>query len=289
MGKKVFSLCMALALCLGLLPVTALAVEGAPNSLYVGDQQVIKGDNPTFWTTDESTGELTEYKGNDDNWNVKYDPNTATLTLNGATINGALDATSPPYGSGIYALCSNKQPVALTIELIGTNTITGNYGIYVDAQQGGIVGTDASLLVQNRSDYGILEVSGSSHGIYVKSGTGNASLTIKDASVVASCRSSYGGGYDGVCVHSGSDATSSPKLSLAVDGGSLTTIASEGNDGIQFYVGAHGVTSETTSLSVTNNAIVDARNGGISASGVSVNPNVNIGSTDSTGGIVWNG
>ena len=289
MRKKIVSLCMALALCLGLLPVTALAVEGAPNSLYVGDQQVIKGDNPTFWTTDESTGGLTEYEGNDDNWNVKYDPNTATLTLNGATINGALDATSPPYGSGIYALCSSKQPVALTIELIGKNTITGNYGIYVDAQQGGIVGTDASLLIQNSSDYGILKVSGSSHGIYVKSGTGNASLTIKDASVVASCRSSYGGGYDGVCVHSGSDATSSPKLSLAVDGGSLTTIASEGNDGIQFYVGAHGVTSETTSLSVTNNAIVDARNGGISARGVSSNPNVDIGSTDSTGGIVFDG
>ncbi len=289
MRKKIVSLCMALALCLGLLPVTALAVEGAPNRLYVGDQQVIKGDNPTFWTTDKSTGGLTKCEGNDDNWNVKYDPSTVTLSLQNAKISGDNATTSPPYGSGIYALCNSNQPVALTIELIGTNTITGNYGIFVDAQQGVIVGTDASLLIQNSSDYGILEVSGSSHGIYVKSGTGNASLTIKDASVVASCRSSYGGGYAGVCVHSGSDATSSPKLSLAVDGGSLTTIASEGNDGIQFYVGAHGVTSETTSLSVTNNAIVDARNGGISASGVSVNPNVNIGSTDSTGGIVWNG
>ena len=34
MGKKVFSLCMALALCLGLLPVTSLAV-GEPATLYV--------------------------------------------------------------------------------------------------------------------------------------------------------------------------------------------------------------------------------------------------------------
>ena len=262
--KRLLSACLALALCLGLLPVTALAVEGAPNSLYVGDQQVIKGDNPTFWTTDESTGGLTEYKGNDDNWNVKYDPNTATLTLNGATINGALDATSPPYGSGIYALCSSKQPVALTIELIGTNTITGDYGIYVDAQQGGTVGTNASLLIRNSSDNGILEVSGSSHGIYVKSGTGNASLTIKDASVVASSSSSYDD-YADVCVHSGIDATSSPKLSLAVDGGSLTTSASEGNDGIQFYVGSPQASNATTSLTVSDNAIVDARNGGISA------------------------
>ena len=287
MRKKIVSLCMALALCLSLLPVTALAAGNAPNSLYVGDQQVISDNNITYWTTDASG---TLIKSNETGtWNVKYDPNSNTLTLNGATINGAHDATLPPYGSGIYALCSSKQPVALTIELIGTNTITGNYGIYVDAQQGGIVGTDASLLIQNSIDYGILKVSGSSHGIYVKSGTGDASLTINNASVVASCRSSYGGGYDGVCVHSGSDATSSPKLSLTVDGGSLTTSASKGNDGIQFYVGAHGVTSETTSLSVTNNAIVDARNGGISASGVSVNPNVTIGSTGSTGGIVFDG
>lgn len=266
MGKKILRLCMALALCLGLLPVTALAVD-APATLYVGNNQVIVAETVTYWSTNDS-GELTRVENatdNSDNWNVKYDPNTATLTLNGATINGALDATSPPYGSGIYALCSSKQPVALTIELIGTNTITGNYGIYVDAQQGVTVGTNASLLIQNSSGNGILEVSGSSYGIYVKSGIGDASLTIKDASVVASCRSSYGGGYAGVCVHSGSDATSSPKLSLAVDGGSLTTSASEGNDGIQFYVGSSEATG-ATSLTVSDNAIVDARNGGISAS-----------------------
>ena len=61
--KKIFTLLILLLL----LPVTALAVEGAPNSLYVGDQQVINGNNTTFWTTDKSTGGLTEYEGNDDN------------------------------------------------------------------------------------------------------------------------------------------------------------------------------------------------------------------------------
>ena len=163
MGKKLFSLCMALALCLGLLPVTALAAEGAPNTLYVGNQNVKRGEDTTYWSTNDSGG-LTRVENatdNSDNWNVKYDPNTATLTLNGATINGAHDATSLPYGSGIYALCSSNQSVALTIELIGTNTITGHYGIYVDAQQGETVGTNASLLIQNSSDNGILEVSGS--------------------------------------------------------------------------------------------------------------------------------
>ena len=286
MKKRMLSLLCVLALCLGLLPVTALAAgEDAPESLFVGGQ--VFRDNTSYWTTNSETGKLTEYKDGGDAWNVQYDPETATLTLNGATIDGGEYSTTY-YGAGIYARCKSGQPVSLTIKLIGTNTIKGSYGIYVEAQQGEVVGTNASLLIQNSGDDGSLEVSGSSYGIYVKSGTGNASLTIKDASVVASSSSTLDG-YAGVCVQSSSDATSSPQLSLAVNGGSLTTSASEGNDGIQFYVGAYGATSATTSLSVTNNAIVDARTGGISASGVSVNPNVNIGSTGSSGGIVWNG
>ncbi len=250
-----------------LLPVTALAAEGAPNSLYVGDQQVINGNKTTFWTTDKSTGGLKEYEGNDDNWNVKYDPSTATLTLKDAKISGSFHQYNNPFTAGIYAKGSSNQPVALTIELIGTNTITGNYGIYVDAQQGETVGTNASLLIQNSGDDGSLEVSGSSYGIWVKSGTDNASLTINDASVVAKTTQTNSG-YAGVCVQSGSDATSSPQLSLKVNGGSLTASASKGNDGIQFYVGSSSdTTNATTSLTVSDNAIVRA-NGGIKASRV---------------------
>lgn len=293
--SRVLAVLFSLMLCLGLLPATALAAgEDAPGKLYVGDQQVIVAETVTYWTTDDSGG-LTRVNGSTDNpddWNVRYDPNSATLTLNGATISGSYDQYNNPFTAGIYAKGSSNQSVALTIELIGTNTITGNYGIYVDAQQGEtVVGTDALLLIRNSSnssDSSRLEVSGSSHGIYVKSGTGNASLTIKDASVVASSSSSFDG-YAGVCVQSSSNATSSPTLSFAVDGGSLTASASEGNDGIQFYVGAYEATSATTSLTVTDNAIVDARTGGISASGVNIAPIVNIGSTGSAGGIVFDG
>ena len=261
--KKIFTLLILLLL----LPVTALAAEGAPNSLYVGDQQVINGNKTTFWTTDKSTGGLKEYEGNDDNWNVKYDPSTATLTLKDAKISGSFHQYNNPFTAGIYAKGSSNQPVALTIELIGTNTITGNYGIYVDAQQGETVGTNASLLIQNSGDDGSLEVSGSSYGIWVKSGTDNASLTINDASVVAKTTQTNSG-YAGVCVQSGSDATSSPQLSLKVNGGSLTASASKGNDGIQFYVGSSSdTTNATTSLTVSDNAIVRA-NGGIKASRV---------------------
>ena len=254
------------SLCLSLLPVTALAAGDAPSQLYVGDQRVSISDI-TYWTTD-ADGKLTA-SAESGNWNVKYNPATVTLTLRGATIQGQTFTGSPPYGAGIYALCSQDQPVALTIELIGTNTIKGNYGIFLDAEQGETVGTNASLLIQNSSDSsdnGSLEVSGSSYGIYVKSGTGDASVTIENASVDAKTTQTYSG-YAGVCVQSGMNATSSPQLSLAVNGGSLTTSASEGNDGIQFYVGSSQATGATTSLTVSDNAIVRA-NGGIKASRV---------------------
>ena len=287
LAKRGLSLLCVLALCLSLLPATALAAgKDAPDTLYVGNQSVRNGDNTTYWVTNGSGG--LESSDANANWDVKYDPATATLTLNGATITGNSEYASASKGAGIYALSRSGQPVSLTIELIGENTITGIYGIYVNSELSeNSYGTDASLTITDESN-GSLKVSGSYHGIYVKSGTGGASLNINDASVVAKTTYTYSG-YAGVYVQSSAHATSSPQLCLKVNGGSLTASASEGNDGIQFYVGAYGATSATTSLSVTDNAIVDARTGGISASGVSINPNVDIGSTDSTGGIVFDG
>lgn len=272
-----------------LLPVTALAAaEGAPSQLYVGDQQVSSGNDITYWTTDKSTGGLTKYEGNDDNWNVKYDPTTVTLTLSGATIQGGSIIGSAPFGSGIYALSSSNQPVALTIELIGKNTITGNYGIYVDAQQGGTVGTNASLLIQNSGDDGSLEVSGSSYGIYVKSGTGDASLTIKNASVDAKTTQIYSS-YAGVCVQSGASTTGSPNISLSVNGGSLTASGTGSNDGILFYVGSSQATGATTSLTVSENAIVDAKTGGIKALKISETLPTPTPTGNNSSGIVFDG
>lgn len=260
MKKRFLSLLCVLTLCLGLLPVTALA-DGvnAPNTLYVGGTLVSSNSDGGYWTTD-AQGKLTESTAND-NWNVKYEPSTATLTLSGATIQGGTSTVSVPYGAGIYAQCNSGESVSLTIELIGNNnTITGSFGIYVDAQQGWTVGTNASLLIQNRGDDGSLEVSGSNHGIYVISGTGNASLTINDASVVAKTTQTYSG-YAGVCVQSSANATGSPNISLSVNGGSLTASGSASGEGIKFYVGALEATNATTSLTVNNNAIVKAING----------------------------
>ena len=289
MKKRILSLLCVLALCLGLLPVTALAAaEGAPNNLYVGNQNVKSGEDTTYWTTDDSGG-LVKSDENA-NWNVKYDPTTATLTLSGATIKGGSDVVSIPYGSGIYAQGSSNQPVTLTIELIGENTITGTFGIYVNATPPTTSGTDASLVIKksgDNGDNGSLTVTGTGNsGLHIISGTGNASLTIEDASVVASSSSSIGAA--GVCVQSGAYATNSPQLSLAVKGGSLTVSGSTSGDGIQFYVG-NSSASAATSLSVTDHAIVDARNGGISASRITETLPTPTPTGDNSSGIVFDG
>ena len=277
-GAELDKVCVGAAL---MLPVTALAA--APQTLYVGDYQITNGSAITYLKAGSTAGSLVA--GSENDWTVKYEPSTATLTLNGATIQGGTSTGSVPYGAGIYAQCKDSESVSLTIELIGNNTITGYYGIYVNAEiSENSNGTDASLTITGENNVS-LEVSGSFYGIFVKSGTGNASVTIENASVDAKTTQTNSG-YAGVCVQSGASSKDSPNLSLAVNGGSLTTSGSASGDGIQFVVGSYQATGATTSLTVSDNAIVDARTGGISASGVSVKPNVNIGST---GGIVFNG
>ena len=287
--SKSLAFLLCLALLAGMLPTSALAAGGAPSQLYVGNRQVSSGNDITYWTTDTSGGLVSALES--DSWNVKYDPTSATLTLSGATIKGGSDVASIPYGAGIYALSSSNQPVALTIELIGENTITGTFGIYLNASQTSTIGTNASLVIKNsgdNGDNGSLTVTGTdSYGLYIASGTGNASLTIKNVSVVANATSSYSG--SGVCVQSGASATDSPNISLSVDGGSLTASGTGSNDGILFYVGQSQATGATTSLTVSENAIVDARNGGISALKISETLPTPTPTGDNRSGIVFDG
>ena len=262
--KKIFTLFILLMV----LPVTVLAAVDAPQTLYVAGQAIIDEGYYTqsegSWTksSDTSIPPSEPYfhytKGSDNT--------PATLTLSGATIQGGTSTGSVPYGAGIYAQCSNGQSVTLTIKLIGENTITGYYGIYVNAEiSADSNGTDASLTITGENN-GSLEVSGSNHGIFVKSGTGNASLNIEKATVTSSTNGGYAAG---VYVQSGVKATGSPNISLSVNGGSLTASGTGNSDGILFYVGQSQATGATTSLTVTDHAIVDARNGGISASRIS--------------------
>ena len=260
MKNRFLSLLCVLALCLGLLPVTALAEGTAPQTLYVGSTTISAG----YWTSSDGGTTWARQENQPEGNNYIYYDGQGTLELHNATIHGGSNTVSAPYGSGIYALSSSGQPVALTIELIGTNTITGYYGIFLNAEiSASSYGTNATLTITGENN-GSLEVSGSNHGIFVISGTGKASLTINDASVVAKTTQTYSG-CAGVCVQSGASATNSPNISLSVDGGSLTASGTGSNDGILFYVGQSQATGATTSLTVSENAIVDARNGGIKA------------------------
>ncbi len=256
--RTIKSMLAAVLLCLVMLPATALAAaENAPTTLYVGNYQITNGNATTYLKAGSTQGSLVE--GGENDWTVNYDPSTATLTLNGAKITGNDNILSVPYGAGIYAQSDSGQPVALTIELIGENTITGDYGIYVNAEMSAnSYGTDASLNITGNGS--LIATGTNSHGQFVKSGTGNASLTINDASVAANTTHTYSGPA-GVCVQSSISATSSPILSLAVDGGSLTASGTGNSDGILLYIGSSQAIGATTSLTVTDNAIVRAKNG----------------------------
>ena len=143
MRKKIVSLCMALALCLSLLPATALAAgEDAPGTLWVGQTQITASG---YWKTNPD-GTLSTEGANQDNYNVYYDGN-GTLTLNNATIQGGDNVSQQdPQDYGIYASSTTGQSVSLTINLIGTNTVKGVGGIYITSDG------NASLVIQSDSD-----------------------------------------------------------------------------------------------------------------------------------------
>ena len=84
MGKNFFSLCMALVLCLSLLPATALAAAPIGQVIYVGNENVTSGG---YWTTD-SAGNVTQYneEGKPSNKYIHYNTATNTLTLHNATM-----------------------------------------------------------------------------------------------------------------------------------------------------------------------------------------------------------
>ena len=276
MRKKIVSLCMALALCLGLLPVTALAA--GQNTVYVGGVDLAGShDNIVYATTNES-GEVITNGADANNYNIKWDG--STLTLRNATIKKELEYNdeSPLYITGAAIGVINQSGDAnLTITLEGTNTIEGvSYGIRVYAPS-----IDSANLTITGS--GTLYVNSNQEPIKVNSSNGNAALSIKNAKVTA--KSSYG---NGVTVQSGNSENSS--ASLTVDGGSLTATADSNNvSGIRFQLGTSGTGNGTPTVTVSNNAIVRANGsaGGIT-SDFSTGVQVGAGTVES-GGIVFDG
>ena len=108
-GKKLLSLLTVFCLTLSLVPTMALAAEDTTR-VTVGETSVV-GSSTTYYLNNGTTSGL--QNGSENNYNVKYEPDSHTLTLNN-------------YSGGLIWSTGN-----LIISLNGTNYITsGNNGIY---------------------------------------------------------------------------------------------------------------------------------------------------------------
>ena len=278
MKKRLVSLLMALALCLSLLPVTALAATPNGQVIYVGNVNVTSGG---YWTTGND-GTVTAFTGEGtpaDNF-IHYDATNNVLTLHNAVIKKGLDYSESIQG-GTYipgsaiGVFHQNGAAELTIQLEGTNTIAEvSNGIYVLAPSNST--GDASLTITGS---GSLDTSGIQTGIRVQSNGGNSTLSIENAKVTATASSSG----DGVSVQSKNDSS----VSLTVDGGSLTATGS-GNygAGIQLQFGSAVSGSGTPTVTVSNNAIVRANGGVANNSSTSIQYGTG---NEENGGIVFDG
>lgn len=270
-GAELDKVCVGAA---PMLPVMPLAVD-APATLYVGETDITTGG---YWKT-TADGKLEP--GSESDYNVHYDGNSI-LTLNNAKIQGRGNSGNPqPEDYGIYAAPTGNQSVSLTINLMGSNTVSGYCGICVETT----TADNASLVIQpaENDPQGSLEAIGNKYnGITISSGSGNASLTINNAPVVAISKSPAPNSYHGVCIKTGN--ATAPARSLLVNGGSLTAQGESGY-GIYFYMG-YRTTDPSTSLTVQNNALVKATPSIVTSNNLS-KPDTTAGSE--SGGIVFDG
>ena len=171
MRKKILSLFCTLALCLTLLPVTALATEGG-QSVYVGGVELTGStDSPAYATTDEG-GNVSTEGASAESYNIEWDGQT--LTLKDAYVTGQVNSGNI-IGAAIGV--ENSNGAELTIQLEDSNTVSASVGIYVHSSGG-----DASLTITGD---GSLNANGSRNGIRVVSNGGNATLEINSGEVKA--------------------------------------------------------------------------------------------------------
>ncbi len=272
LAKRGLSLLCVLALCLGLLPVTALAANGI--ELYVGGQLITESGCYA-----NQNGTWTKVEGSDGtepaNGQFYYDAATFTLTLNKAeithdqTVNVAEGYTY--YGSVIAF--SQTADVSLKIVVSqGTSNITGKGGIRVESTTG-----NASLSIAGPGSLDVKPI-GSNSGITLCSSK-NRNLDIDGADVTALSPALYG-----VYLFSSTDASSTS--TITVNNGSLTT-GGNGNVGIYYYWSDKN-NAGTSSLTVSGNAVVDTRNSKIQTNNEETVVQVGAGS-DGNGGIVFDG
>lgn len=209
MGKKLFSLCMALALCLGLLPATALAADGA--TVYVVSVE-LKGskEKPAYATTNADTGAVTTEGADENNYNIMWDGET--LTLRNAAIKQA--GVHNNESIAVYLASGNMNLV-----LVGKNTVeapdsesVSSCGIHVGGNLT-IRGQDNGSLSVSGGDSG-----GSSYGIHAFD-----TITINSGSVNATSGEAQGDS----CGIFAEDENYRYQNSITINGG--TVIATAGD------------------------------------------------------------
>ena len=264
LAKRGLSLLCVLALCLGLLPVTALAAEEI--ELYVAGQRITESgcyaNQDGTWTKVDGTEPA--------NGQFSYDAATFTLTLNGAEIshNEVVSVGSGVQYYGSVIAFSQSADVSLTIVVSqGTSTITGTGGIRVMSEAG-----DASLSISGPGSLEVKNVSNESGIVLI--GSKNVNLGINSADVTISDVRYYG-----VNLAAGDEC----KSTATINDGNLT--ASGSIVGIYFM---RLYNDGPSSLTVTGNAMVDTEGstGGI----INGSPDsLQIGADGESGGIVFDG
>ena len=198
--KKLRSVCIALVLCLLLLPTTALAADGTVyGTIEVGGKELTNTqDTPVVYATTDDSGNVITEGADENNYNVMWDG--SPLTLRNATIQQAEEYSD-----------KNKEKIAvyrasgdLNLALVGENTVdapgngsASSCGINLGGGSLTINGEEnASLTV-----FGGPTTNGSSCGIYA-----NGTITIDSGTVnvtgASAAGNSYGtpgiGGGDGI-------------------------------------------------------------------------------------------
>ena len=165
MKKRLLSILTALALCLTLLPMAALAEEGANAISVCGETWAAS----TYAKT--ASGAVTTEGAGESDYSIYWDAATSTLTLHDAAIdlasNGSLDSIV------------KADLDALTLHLVGTNTIKAtisqaaafaaisNRGtIDIDSKDGGSLSIELTQTVDSASGSKLT-------GIYTETGLTN--------------------------------------------------------------------------------------------------------------------
>ena len=245
-AKKLLAALVSVLIVLMMLPTAAFA-EGEnepvtpPTKLIVGNVTVVENESVTANVSGSG-------------WS--YDHNNATLTLNGATINGVASTT---HGAGIY---SEGGTLTIVSDKNTTNTVTGADGgnsaaIYADGF-GNLRFSGSEKATLKATGGTVTGNYGDSYGVYALSGSVTVSGGTLEATGGETKYNSYGVWADSVKVSGGTlKATGGAGMrsygvdaltgSVTVSGGTLTATGGEATDdsyGVYVLIGSVTVGSD---------------------------------------------